>query len=433
MILSRYSKIYPHPEDEGLRTLFSTRTMAVAHVPVELIQSINENKLSPREKKRLNDKGFLAKSAAAEKKEMLRFIDDFNRDADTFNAVLVMSLDCNLGCKYCFEGTRKGNYYLSAETADDFINFILTRNFKGKSKLNIVFYGGEPLLSSSAIIRIAEKLQKGAARKKLAFSFSFITNGTLLTPRLVKKLNPLGMTAARVTVDGPKEVHDAYRPFKTGKGSFDIIVKNIREVCGLTEVCISGNYTKGRYREFPRLLDYFLDHDITPGLISSIDFSPVINERNEFTPPGFHGGCMSINEPWLMEAAVFLREETLRRGFRTQELMPSACAIEWKNQFIINYDGTLYKCPGLIGRKDYCVGDVKTGAGDYSLSHQLNNWKNEKCLSCCYLPLCFGGCRYLKLIKDGTMKGTDCKKAFFDRTLESCVQQDMRYNLSAAR
>ncbi len=432
MILSRYSKIYLHPEDDGLRTLFSTKTMAVADVPVELIQSINKNDLSPREKKLLTNKGLLAKSAAAEKKEMLRFIDDFNRDVDLVNAVLIMSLDCNLGCKYCFEGTRKGKYYLTEETSDDFIKFILAQNFKGKAKLNIVFYGGEPLLSSSAIIRIAEKLQKGAHRKKLDFSFSFVTNGTLLTARLVKKLKPLGMTSARVTVDGPKAVHDAYRPFKTGQGSFDIIVKNIREVCGLTDVSINGNYTKDRYREFPRMLDYFLEHGITSNRISSVDFSPVINEHNEFSPPEFHNGCMSINEPWLMEAAVFLREETLNRGFRTQELMPSICAVQWKQDFIVNYDGTLYKCPGLIGRKDYCVGDVKTGAGDYSLSHRLDNWKNEKCLACCYLPLCFGGCRYLKLIKDGTMKGTDCKKAFFDRTLESCVRQDVKYNLSGS-
>jgi uncharacterized protein len=429
MIFSKYSKIYHHPKDNALRTLFSTRTMEAVDLPAESIHDLKSSKLSPHKKKILQSKGLLVKSAVSEKKELLGFMDEFNNTSDIFSTILVMSLDCNLGCKYCFEGTRKGKFYLSAETADDFIEFIRSRNLKGKNRLHILFYGGEPLLSTDAVIRIAGDLRKVADKKKVGFSFAFITNGTLLTRPLVKKLNPFGLKFAGITIDGPKNNHDRYRPFKSGKGSFDVIMRNVLDVCSLTDVRINGNFTRESYPEFPRLLDALIDRGITPARISSIDFSAVVNERGRFSPPDFQGGCTSSNEPWLFEASVFLREEILKRGFRTQKLLPAICEIEWKNSIVVNYDGALYKCPGLIGRKRYCVGNLKTGIRDYGTSHGLDNWKNEKCLSCCYLPLCFGGCRYMKLIRTGTMRGRDCKKTFFDHTLESFVHQDLRYGL----
>lgn len=428
MILSQYSKIYRHPEDKDLRTLFSTRTMASVDLTAESIKELKRNRVSSKNKKLLQSKGLLAKSSASEKKELLRFMDDFDSSSDIFGAVLVMSLDCNLGCKYCFEGARKGKFYLSRETGEAFVNFIRSQDFEGKDRLHILFYGGEPLLSADAVIRLAGDLKKVADKKKVDFTFGCITNGTLLTPRLVKKLNPLGLKYAGVTIDGPKDVHDRFRPFKNGKGSFDIIMRNVREACSLTDIRINGNFTQANYPEFPRLLDVLIDQGVTPELISSVDFSSVVNENGKFNPD-FHEGCGSISEPWLFEAAVFLREEILKRGFRTQKLLPAVCAIEWKSSIVVNYDGSLYKCPGLIGRKRYCIGDLKSGMRDYRTSHGLNNWKNEKCLSCAYLPLCFGGCRYMKLIRTGTMRGRDCKKRFFDWTLESFVRQDSRYNL----
>ncbi|HET7317701.1 MAG TPA: geopeptide radical SAM maturase, partial [Nitrospirota bacterium] len=285
-------------------------------------------------------------------------------------------------------------------------------------------------LSIDTIIRIAETVRSIAATGHIKFTFSFITNGTLLTPRLVEKLKPLGLRAASITLDGPKPVHDAFRPFRSGKGSFDTIVRNIKEVCSQIDVQLGGNYTRDHYRQFPGLLDYLLDSGLTPADISNVRFDPVVNESREMAPPDFHDGCMSFDEPWLRDAAVFLRAEILKRGFRTQKVEPSVCFVERRNNVVVNYDGALYRCPGLIGRRDYCTGSVKTGSADYRGTHNLDSWKNEECLSCSYLPLCFGGCRYMKLVRDGNMQGVDCKKAYFDRTLEALVMQDVKYDKS---
>ncbi len=429
MALSRYCNIYIHPEDNRRTTLFSTSTMEMTDVSSELDQDIKRGNLTAKNRKNLASKGFLVKSIADEKREMLGFMNKLNALNDTFRAVVVLNLDCNFACKYCFEGTRKGKFYMSADTADRFVDFVKSVDLKGKKEIEVVFYGGEPLLSMDIIIQISKKLRLFARSKRKKYSFFFISNGSLLTTDRVRKLKPIGLTGASITLDGPREVHDAFRPFKTGKGSFDAIVNNIKKVCKSIDILIGGNYTQSNYREFPRFLDYLLDAGLDPKKISLVRFDPVFNESKAFGPPDFHGGCKSFDEPWLFDAGIFLREEILKRGFRTQELAYQFCLIEHDHDVVVNYDGTLYKCPCLVGRKEYCVGSIETGLSGSCRSHYRDNWKNEKCLACSYLPLCFGGCRYMKLLEKGTMKGISCRKNYFDKTLAHFVRQDMQYGL----
>jgi len=428
MRLSQYCKIFRIPKDPTQVALFSTLTTAVADVTLDALRDIKINKLSKVEKKTLTELGILVKSHVSERREMLRCIDDVNKENRTFTAVVALNLDCNLGCTYCYEGKRKGNHYMSEDTADDFVDFVRTHNVKNMDAIDIQFYGGEPLLSVDTIMRIAKGIRSFSKKQKAKFTFSLITNGTLLTPQIVKRLKPLGLRSANITVDGPKEVHDSFRPFKSGAGSFHTIINNIRNVHSLIKVHIGGNYTKGRYREFPALLDYLLENNLGPDKISSIVFDPVFQEDKEFAQPDFHDGCISINEPWLRDSGTFLREEILKRGFRTQMIEPTICAVERRDNLVINYDGDLYKCPGLIGRVKYRVGTVKTGIRDYQKTLALGNWKNEKCLECSYLPLCFGGCRYMKLLRDGAITGVDCKKEYYDKTLHAMVLQDVKYS-----
>jgi uncharacterized protein len=432
-----------------------------------MLKDIEKGNISEEEKKTLTELGFLVNSAEEEKKEMLGFMDEINTANKTFSAILVMNLYCNLDCKYCFEGKRKGKFYMSRETADLFIDFVKNTVLSNIEEIKITFYGGEPLLSTELIIYISERLKaivnqrkinigtpspsplpsregsckrqsplpwwerdrvRGDSRSKekgIIFSTSLITNGTLLTPDVVDTLKPLGLKTASVTLDGPKEVHDLFRPFKSGKGTFDLIIRNIKDVCSIINIHIGGNYTKDNYSEFPSLLDYMMDNGLTPDRISSLNFYPVIKESPEFALPDFTGGCISINEPWLFDAGIFLRKEILKRGYSTQKITPSACLMELKDSLVVNYDGGFYKCPGMIGREKFRVGDIKTGIKDYRQSHNLDNYKNDECLNCSYLPLCFGGCRYIKLVRDGNLDGIDCKRPYLDVTLERLIYQDM--------
>ena len=135
-----------------------------------------------------------------------------------------------------------------------------------------------------------------------------------------------------------------------------------------------------------------------------------------------------INEPWLFEASIFLREEILKRGFNTAKILPASCMVELKNDIVINFDGTIHKCPGFIGRKDLEIGNIWSGIKDYRESHSLEFWKRQECLDCAYLPLCFGGCRYIKLLRDERINDIDCRKPYLDATLETFIKQEIKYN-----
>jgi uncharacterized protein len=431
MPLSSYCIRFSDPESDDRVIIFSTRTAAAVTMSRDAVNDLERNQLSSEELENLAGTGLLASSLEAEQQEMLGYIDALNRMTTTIKPIIVMNLDCNLACSYCFEGNRKGKYFLSMETADEFVRFIGTR-LTGKNIISPVFYGGEPLLSVHMIARLSRMLRDLADTNGAGYEFGMITNGTLLNRPLVERLRPLGFRAVNVTLDGPRDVHNISRPFKSGAGSFDTIVRNLRDVCGLIDVHLGGNYTRDNYREFPLLLDHLLLSGLGPDRIASVEFSPVLNESPEFVPD-FRDGCLSAGEPWAIEAGMFLRHETLSRGFRVPPVEPAVCMIERNEHFVVNWNGEFYKCPCLIGRKDFCAGTVRSGMHDCSKSHNLGNWKSEPCLSCVYLPLCFGGCRYIQLLRTGSMLGVECKKEFFDRSLPELVLQDMARVAAAAR
>jgi uncharacterized protein len=427
MKLSRYAKTYPSPEDADAVILFSTKRASAVLVPKDLLDDIEEGNLSDEEQTELSELGLVAKSDAGERQEMLSYIQDLNARDRSVKFIVVLNLDCNLGCRYCFEGTRKGKKYLSDEIAAGFVDFVRSADYADKDEIRITFYGGEPLLSLDRIAAISEQIKSFAEGRGLRYRFSLVTNGTLLTASSVKRLLPLGLVSAKITLDGPKEVHDAFRPFKGGAGSFDAILRNLGETADLIRVQIGGNYTKDNYRLFPPLMDVLAGKGLGPDRIAAVKFDPVVNESAEFALPDFRGGCGSMDEPWVAEASVLLREEILTRGYATPKTMPSPCMMERDHSFVMDHDGVLYKCPGLIGRAGCAIGDVRSGVRPYRDSHGLDDWKNDECLACAYLPLCFGGCKYLKLIRENTMRGVQCQKVYLDRVLGPLVAQDIRF------
>jgi uncharacterized protein len=73
------------------------------------------------------------------------------------------------------------------------------------------------------------------------------------------------------------------------------------------------------------------------------------------------------------------------------------------------------------------VGDLRSGlTGDVAV-YNPDVWKKPECLDCVYLPQCFGGCRFLKFVRDGSIDDVDCWKSFFDATLGESIRQDQYY------
>jgi uncharacterized protein len=430
--LSRYLKIYPAPDQPGWYLVYSTRKGSLVRLPEALLAAARQGQLPAAEDQALRRLEILVQDPAAEKSAMEGLVGRANRRSTRFKGTVVLNLDCNLACPYCYEDYYRGKKYMSERVARQTVDYVIEEQLARGREVKLGFYGGEPLLSLPLIRRIARPILEAAREKGVGFSFGLTTNATLLTRQVVEELLPLGLTDAVVTLDGTREIHDRQRPFVSGQGSFEVIVKNLREVCGLIEVQLGGNFSREDYREFPRLLDHLLAQGITPERLGMVQFAPIVPKSGRTVGADTPGGCCTGSESWVAEAAPFLREETLKRGFASFRPTQAVCIVEFENDLVINYDGTLFKCPAFIGWPELSVGTLDSGVRDYRASHNLDLWKNEACLECAYLPLCFGGCRLVSQLKNGAIDAVDCRREYYDRTLEQMILQDLRYRPKTA-
>ena len=427
MPLSKYALIFSWPADPELRLIYSTRTGATALLPVETLADIKACCLDEESENTLKELDLLVDDPQAERDEamkMLRQLNDFRR---VISISVIVTMQCNFRCRYCYEGSQKGRNSMSRETVEQLVAFVKNQFTPDIECLTLDFYGGEPLLAAERIEQIAGPLKDFIEGQGAVFEFTLVTNGSLLTPKMVQRLLPLGLKRAKVTIDGPPENHNFFRPYNSGQPSFDTILKNIKQTCGLIKIGVNGNYTRDNFRQFPALFDHLEAHNLGPKDLLRLTFAPVLQTEDEFSA-GFCGGCATVNEKWLGEAVPFLQEEIMAKGFKTDAISPTLCMVDVDNSCVIHYDGSLYKCVTMVGHKEYACGDIWNGIKDYSRQYHLNHWqKEEKCRECTYLPLCFGGCRYMAFQRDGHMANVDCQKEYFDATLESLVKQDIRY------
>lgn len=151
-----------------------------------------------------------------------------------YGSLLVLGLTerCNLDCSYCcysgrFEGQRThGNRVMSLETAKKAIRQLLDQQPARKGRSPITFYGGEPLLEFDLLRQCVEFAEQDAAERGKQVRFSITTNGTLMNDEVVDFLVEHDFLVL-VSLDGCREAHDRYRVFPNGKGSFDLVLRNL--------------------------------------------------------------------------------------------------------------------------------------------------------------------------------------------------------------
>ena len=78
------------------------------------------------------------------------------------------------------------------------------------------------------------------------FRFTMTTNGVLLNDEIMDYCNR-EMSNVVLSLDGRKEVNDKMRPFRGGKGSFDLIVPKFQkfaEMRGDRDYYVRGTFTR---------------------------------------------------------------------------------------------------------------------------------------------------------------------------------------------
>ncbi len=145
------------------------------------------------------------------------------------NGEIVLTTRCNLACKYCFEKPMLVySSDMDERVANKSVDFLF--DYLGKSeKLNIVLFGGEPLLNSKALKKIvfrSEILSKKLGKK---LSFSLTTNGTLLDSQWLDFFCDHNIKIL-LSIDGLKDSHNRNRIFVDGNGTFDLVQKNLEKL-----------------------------------------------------------------------------------------------------------------------------------------------------------------------------------------------------------
>ncbi|MCU7725980.1 SPASM domain-containing protein [Actinoplanes sp. KI2] len=138
---------------------------------------------------------------------------------------------CNLACTYCFaDGGDYGRITnaMGEESVGWIFDFIAA-NVTPSRRVRFEFFGGEPLANYKTMRDICEKSVAFAAEHDVEFVYRVSTNLTLL-PKGAVELFAEHRFIVSVSLDGGRAVQDANRPSKNGRGSFDRIIANVREV-----------------------------------------------------------------------------------------------------------------------------------------------------------------------------------------------------------
>jgi uncharacterized protein len=134
---------------------------------------------------------------------------------------------CNLDCEYCYFLSKENLYPESRFEMDDrLLELYIKQYLESQQYPEVTFswQGGEPMLMGLDFFEKAVSLQQKYARPGTRILNALQTNGTLLDREWCRFLKKYGFLIG-LSLDGPEEVHDAYRLSKNGKGTFSRVLK----------------------------------------------------------------------------------------------------------------------------------------------------------------------------------------------------------------
>lgn len=320
--------------------------------------------------------------------------------------VLELTQECTLRCSYCcysgkYEKMRKHNpLKMSASNINSTINFICSHYNKELDDIHVCFYGGESLICIKEIKYIVPILIERLGEK---IHFSISTNGLLLTPNIIDWICSVKNMQVVVSIDGNKEMHDAYRKQPNRKGSYDHITNNLSY--------FREKYTEEYYKRIVILSTVAnireIEHLNTVWNTTPFgDIVPKVSTVNpNFADPTVE--LLNIKEADKFYKRAFLQYingkdtimvrclQALIRPFEerdydryTEVMTVNTCLNEMKICFI-DAKGNLYACEKVCN--DQIIGNVKIGF-DIRKIEKLNalyvKRMNNQCRSCWAMRLC---------------------------------------------
>ena len=310
---------------------------------------------------------------------------------------------CNLSCKYC---------YFYNNPSKDLINFpklsceeifeILEKIFEYsqlphvKKKIKVNFVGsGEPLLSWDEIYCAVKKFRKNYPGAPL--KFYTVTNGLLLKRKILREMKEINLIPS-ISIDGPKEIHDKYRIYSSGKGSFDKVIQalHLMKENGF-ELIINTTVTPDLITNIDKFMDFLIQEKITKVVFDRLVDVPHHDPQELYDQFYlFLQEIIKIKKNKKMDFLEVGNLEAYRRSLigkpdKVCTMFGSSCGAGIN--FIIYMQREVYPCGRMFGEKKWLLGALE----DDLISFQKRMLEimpplPESCLTCEIRDICVKDC-----------------------------------------
>lgn len=370
------------------------------------------------EVEQLKKLGIVVDSSLDENSFMRYMINKWKYNDNMLSLFISFTRNCNFKCIYCYQGskTKIKESFLSQSNWNKLFHFIQKRldkhNFKG---IVVALFGGEPLLNYSVLLQAVKDL-RSLGQTGVSVEIDLITNGSLLTRDKSQELSHY-INNVQITIDGPREIHDARRFYCSGRGSFDDILENLKNATEFFKgrIVLRSNIDENNAPYIPKLLKYLKDINIYRKL-RGVDFVPTYSSQAEILA----NGCEIRITANIMSKIVELFKYAVKLGYKIPKRFVSGpCIAFLSNGFAIDENLSVYKCPGFLY-------ETPDGFIDDQLNLRITNPRWYRILTfdpmcsehCVYGPICYGGCRWMA----GSSTKIDCKKKVFDSLIKDLIR-----------
>ncbi len=323
-------------------------------------------------------------------------------DPNRFDLIIMPNLDCNFACPYCYESHDHSNRM--TDDVERSIKKWIANVIPKFTVMMLSWFGGEPTLSPERIASIGGAVLSLAKEHDVKLISHITTNGYALTEKWIKEYTRIGVFSYQITVDGPENAHNKTRVLASGKGSFRKVRQNIILLAKHDQrikISLRVNYNQHNIHHIPELLRSF------PAEIRSqlrVVYEPVFgSEALSATKNMCHSQISSTIRNHYAVAESLGYDVTLG-SIGVGKLV--YCYAERENQYIVNFNGDVFKCSVTDFDPAKRVGRIDAD-GSFVAEQGWHDWFgmtpfDKQCEACSFLPLCMGGCRKERAARGAT-------------------------------
>jgi uncharacterized protein len=321
---------------------------------------------------------------------------------------------CNLDCKYCFFLSKERLYPGSRfRMTDEVLETYIQQYIEAQHvpEVTISWQGGEPTLMGLDFFRRSVEIARKHQKPNKTIQYTMQTNGTLLDDEWCEFFRRNNFLIG-ISVDGPPELHNAYRVDKGGKPSYDRVKRGLdllkKHRVDFNILCTVHAANGGHPQEVYRCFRDELGAEF-------VQFIAIVERDNE---TGFQEGNnvtdRSVTAAQYGDFLIGVFDEWVRRDVGRVFVQifdvalaawvgapPTICVFSptCGNALALEHNGDMYACDHFV-EPDYYLGNImETPMADLVAAEKQRKFGMDKlemlpqhCRECSVRFVCHGGC-----------------------------------------